>query len=107
VSLVDVLKRMIFDKKNETYIYYDQRASGKSYHFFEDYSNLSTDLLVEDLLAMTDYISERLEKEKVILIGHSFGTYTAIQASYKAPEKYEAYIGIGQISDRLHSLEGI
>ena len=62
-------------ENNFTVVNYDQRASGKSYHFFEDYSNLSSDLLVEDLLAMTDYISERLGKEKVILMGHSFGTY--------------------------------
>ncbi|MEH7251609.1 alpha/beta hydrolase, partial [Neobacillus niacini] len=82
-----------------TVVHYDQRASGKSYHFFEDYSNLSTDLLVEDLLAITDYISERFGQEKVILMGHSFGTYIATQAAYKAPEKYEAYVGIGQMSD--------
>ena len=84
---------------NFTVVHYDQRASGKSYHFFEDYSNLSTDLLVEDLLALTDYISERFGQEKVILMGHSFGTYIATQAAYIAPEKYEAYIGIGQMSD--------
>lgn len=86
-----------------TIVNYDQRASGKSYHFFEDYSNLSSDLLVKDLLAMTDYISERLGKEKVLLIGHSYGTYIAMQAAYKAPEKYEAYIGIGQMSDTVES----
>lgn len=88
---------------NFTVVNYDQRASGKSYHFFEDYSNLSSDLLVEDLLAMTDYISERLGKAKVILIGHSYGTYIATQAAYKAPEKYEAYIGVGQMSDTVES----
>ncbi|MHB8061221.1 MAG: alpha/beta hydrolase [Ruminiclostridium sp.] len=88
---------------NFTVVNYDQRASGKSYHFFEDYSNLSTDLLVEDLLAMTDYTSAHLGKEKVILIGHSFGTYIAIKAANKAPEKYEAYIGIGQMSNQTES----
>ena len=72
---------------NFTVVNYDQRASGKSYHFFEDYSNLSSDLLVEDLLAMTDYISERLGKEKVILIGHSYGTYIGMQAANKADRK--------------------
>ena len=86
-----------------TVVNYDQRASGKSYHFFEDYSNLSSDLLVEDLLAMTDYVSKRLGKEKVILIGHSYGTYIGMQAANKAPEKYEAYIGIGQMSDTVES----
>lgn len=90
-------------ENNFTIVNYDQRASGKSYHFFEDYSNLSSDLLVKDLLAITDYISERLGKEKVLLIGHSYGTYIAMQAAYKAPEKYEAYIGIGQMSDTVES----
>lgn len=86
-----------------TVVHYDQRASGKSYHFFEDYSNLSSDLLVEDLLALTDYIAKRLDKEKVILIGHSYGTYIATQAASNAPEKYEAYIGIGQMSNTIES----
>ncbi|MNJ43741.1 short chain dehydrogenase [compost metagenome] len=58
-----------------TMVNYDQRGSGKSYHFFQDYSSLSSDLLVEDLLALTDYITERLGKKKVILIGHSRDVY--------------------------------
>lgn len=86
-------------ESNFTVVNYDQRASGKSYHFFDDYSNLSPDLLVEDLLAVTDYITKRLGKEKVILIGHSYGTYIGMQAANKAPEKYEAYVGIGQMSN--------
>ncbi len=42
-------------------------------------------------------------KEKVILIGHSYGTYIGMQAANKAPEKYEAYVGIGQMSDTVES----
>lgn len=86
-----------------TVVHYDQRASGKSYRFFEDYANLSSELLVNDLLALTDHVSERLGKEKIILIGHSYGTYIAAQAAHKAPEKYEAYVGIGQMGDTLTS----
>ncbi|WP_213591855.1 alpha/beta hydrolase [Paenibacillus sp. FSL W8-0186] len=90
-------------EKDFTVVRYDQRASGKSYHFGEDYSNLSTDLLVEDLLILTDYISARLNQEKVILVGHSSGTYIGIQAAQQAPDKYEAYIGIGQVSSIVDS----
>ncbi|OIK13194.1 alpha/beta hydrolase [Bacillus sp. MUM 13] len=89
-------------EKNFTVVNYDQRASGKSYHFFADYSNLTSDLLVKDLLEITDYISKRFGK-KILLIGHSFGTYIAMQAAYQAPEKYKAYIGIGQMSDTAQS----
>ncbi|WP_246120401.1 alpha/beta fold hydrolase [Cohnella terricola] len=91
-----------------TIVHYDQRGSGKSYHFFEDYSDLSTDLLVDDLLELTDYVQELLGQPKVLLIGHSFGTYIGIKAAAKAPDKFAAYIGIGQVADTISSeLDGL
>ncbi|MEK3921669.1 MULTISPECIES: alpha/beta fold hydrolase [Paenibacillus] len=86
-----------------TVVHYDQRGSGKSYHFFEDYSNLTTDVLVDDLLALRDYVSKELGQEKVILIGHSFGTYIGMKAAAKAPTQFHAYIGIGQMANTLQS----
>ncbi len=50
-------------EKNFTIVHYDQRGSGKSYHFFEDYSNLSTGLLVDDLLALTDYVADKFGQD--------------------------------------------
>ncbi|RIX53968.1 alpha/beta hydrolase [Paenibacillus nanensis] len=82
-----------------TIVHYDQRGSGKSYHFFEDYSTITSDLLVKDLLALTDYVTELLEQDQVILAGHSYGTYIGMQAAAEAPEKFKAYIGIGQVAD--------
>ena len=90
-------------EKNFTIVHYDQRGSGKSYHFFEDYSNLSTDLLVEDLLALTDYVAHKFGQSKVLLIGHSFGTYIGMKAAAQSPDKFLAYIGIGQVADHVKS----
>lgn len=90
-------------EKNFTIVHYDQRGSGKSYHFFEDYSNLSVDVLVDDLLALSDYVTDKFGQEKVLLIGHSFGTYIGMKAAAKAPDKFFAYIGIGQVSDPIKS----
>ena len=96
-------------EQNFTIVHYDERATGKSFHFLEDYSNLSINLLTEDLIALTDYISKKLDTNKIILAGHSFGTVVGIKAANLAPEKYLAYIGIGQIGDfwsrELESLE--
>ncbi len=96
-------------EQNFTTVHYDERATGKSYHFLEDYSNLSINLLAEDLSALTDYISQKLNTNKIILAGHSFGTVIGIKAANLAPEKYLAYIGISQIGDfwsrELESLE--
>lgn len=86
-------------EKDFTVVRYDQRGAGKSYHFFEDYSNLSIDLLVEDLLALTDYVRKELKTDKVILVGHSFGSIVGLKAAYKAPEKYSGYVGLGQVGD--------
>jgi len=58
---------------------------------------------VEDLLALTDYIKVNFLKDKVLLIGHSFGTYIGLKAVDKAPEKYAGYIGIGQVSNHTNS----
>jgi len=90
-------------EKNFTIVHYDQRGSGKSYHFFEDYSNLSTDLLVDDLLALTDYVEKEFGQAKVLLIGHSFGTYIGMKAAAKAPDQFVAYIGVGQVADHVKS----
>ncbi|WNS46294.1 alpha/beta hydrolase [Paenibacillus sp. MMS20-IR301] len=96
-------------EQNFTVVQYDQRGSGKSYHFSEDYSDLSADVLVEDLLSLTDELEQEFGQEKVLLIGHSFGTYIALQAADKAPDKFSAYIGIGQmagwVSSELESLQ--
>ncbi|AFQ44794.1 putative hydrolase or acyltransferase of alpha/beta superfamily [Desulfosporosinus meridiei DSM 13257] len=86
-------------EQNFTIVQYDQRGAGKSYHFFEDYTNLSVSLLVDDLIALTDYINKEYGPEKVILVGHSFGTIVGIKAADRAPEKYLCYIGIGQVGD--------
>lgn len=82
-----------------TLVQYDQRGAGKSYHFFQDYSNLSPELLTDDLISLTKYIRQRLGKDKVLLAGHSFGSYIGMLAAAKAPENYIAYIGIGQVSN--------
>ncbi|MFS0864868.1 alpha/beta fold hydrolase [Fredinandcohnia sp. 179-A 10B2 NHS] len=86
-----------------TIVHYDQRGSGKSFHFFEDYSDISSDQHVKDLLTLTDFVKNEFSKEKVLLVGHSFGTYIGMKAANKAPEKYAAYIGIGQVSNYIDS----
>jgi len=98
-------------EKEFTVVHYDQRGSGKSYRFGMDYSEVTAEVHVEDLVILTEYITETLETKQVILLGHSFGTYIATMAAAQRPELYRAYVGIGQMSDtvasELSSLEKI
>ena len=86
-----------------TVVHYDQRGSGKSYQFFKDYSDVLADTHMEDLVALTEYVTEYLGQEQVILAGHSYGTYIATNAAAQRPDLYQAYIGIGQVSDKTES----
>lgn len=52
---------------------------------------------------MVDYVLERFDKEKLILVGHSYGSALGIRYTLSHPDKVEAYVGIGQavaISER-------
>ncbi len=84
-----------------TIVHYDQRGSGKSFSFAADDEEITVATHVNDLIMLTEYIEEYLEKEQVILAGHSFGTYIATIAASQRPELYQAYIGIGQMSDPI------
>lgn len=88
-------------EKDFTIVHYDQRGSGKSYVFGEDYSEITVATHVSDLVELTKYIESYLEKEQVILVGHSFGTYIATMAVSQQPELYQAYVGIGQMSNPI------
>lgn len=90
-------------EKEFTIVHYDQRGSGKSYQFFQDYSDVTANTHVKDLIALTEYIKKYLGKEQVILVGHSYGTYVAINAAHQRPELYCAYVGIGQVSDKVEA----
>ena len=86
-------------EKHFTIVHYDQRGAGKSFSFKEDYKDLNYHQHVDDLIALTEYIREYLGKDKVYLMGHSYGTYLGTLAANEKPEYYKAYIGVGQMSD--------
>lgn len=88
-------------EKDFTIVHYDQRGSGKSYAFGDDYSEITVEAHVSDLVELTKYIESYLEKDQVILLGHSFGTYIATIAVSQNPELYQAYVGIGQMADPI------
>lgn len=88
-------------EKDFTIVHYDQRGSGKSYAFGVDYSETTAETHVSDLVELTKYIETYLGKEQVILVGHSFGTYIGTITVAQNPKLYQAYIGIGQMSNPI------
>lgn len=90
-------------EKEFTIVHYDQRGSGRSMNLKTDYQYVQSCHHVQDLHAICNYVCTYLNKEKVILAGHSYGTYIATQAVVDRPELYSSYIGIGQLANPTES----
>lgn len=55
--------------------------------------------LVEDCNELIDALRNRLNTDKVFLVGHSAGSIIGLKTANKYPEKIHTYVGVGQIID--------
>lgn len=83
-----------------TVVSWDQRGCGRTYyHNAEtdpDNSTVTFEQAEEDLNALVDYVCDRFGQDKVIIMGHSYGSLLGSQYVLDYPEKVSHYIGIGQ-----------
>lgn len=86
-----------------TVVWWDQRGAGLSYSPDIPRETLTLQQMTADTLAVTNYLRRRFGRDKIYLMGHSGGTFIAIQAARQAPELYYAYIGMAQMSDQFES----
>ena len=82
-----------------TIVTWDQRGCGKSYD--KSHSEpITADIMMQDGKAMTEFLRDYLQVEKITLLGHSWGSYFGANLALAHPEYYEAFIGTGQFIDR-------
>ncbi|MBN2048155.1 MAG: alpha/beta hydrolase [Anaerolineaceae bacterium] len=86
-----------------TVVWWDQRGSGLSYSSELSADTLTVEQMIADTLAVTEYLRDRFNQEKIYLMAHSGGSFYGIQAAARAPEYYHAYIGMAQMSYQLQS----
>jgi proline iminopeptidase len=84
-------------------VYWDQRACGKSYTKQSATGPLSINMFVEDICELALYLKVNFHKNKIFLLGHSWGTLIGILAVSKHPEHFCAYVGTGQVSSMAES----
>ena len=82
-----------------TVVTWDQRNCGKSYSPDQNDTALTYDLMMSDGVEITKYLLDYLGKDKITLLGHSWGTYLGSNLALQYPEYYECYIGTGQLVD--------
>jgi len=90
-------------EKYFTVCWWEQRGAGLSYSPGMRPEEVTVDQLVSDTLAVTDYLRNRFGQAKIYLLGHSWGSFLGMQAAARAPEKYNAYVGVAQVANQTES----
>ncbi len=86
-----------------TVCYFDYRGVCRSFDRNTVPGKMTEDLFLSDVDKLTDYLRSRFGQEKIYIMGHSFGTFLALSASYNHPEKYKAYFAMSQVVDSYQS----
>jgi pimeloyl-ACP methyl ester carboxylesterase len=82
-----------------TVVQWDQRGSGKNAVTADSAAlapTLSVDRMVRDAEEVVEYLRKRLGKEKIVVLGYSWGTVVGALLAQKRPDLLHAYVGMGQ-----------
>lgn len=92
-------------EKEFTLVHWDQRGAGKTYgrntppEINEDYwieNPLTVEQMKNDGIELTKYLINHLKREKVILLGTSWGSILGVEMATSNPELFYAYLGHAQ-----------
>jgi proline iminopeptidase len=85
-----------------TIVQWDQRATGKTY-LLTDPATIAPTLTPERLIADTEEMAawarKEFGKDKIFVLGHSWGSFLGLQVAERHPEWLYAYIGVCQLID--------
>jgi proline iminopeptidase len=74
--------------------YWDQRGAGRSFDRKADPRRLTISRHLADLDAVVDHLRHVLGQDKIVLIGHSWGSALGLLYVQRHPEKVSAFIGV-------------
>jgi len=77
-------------------VVWDQPGAGKSYRAMRR-RDITLETYVEDAGALLDFLAGRLGREKVYVVGESWGSVLAMLVAARRPERVEAVFGTGQM----------
>ena len=84
-----------------TFVCWDQRGCGRTYfrNLAKDPENATAtfEQALADVDALVDYLRERFGQEKIIIMGHSYGTVLGSRYVLAHPEKVSEYISVAQV----------
>jgi pimeloyl-ACP methyl ester carboxylesterase len=86
-------------------VQWDQRGSGKSFSKKVPVESMNVEQILSDAADLSKRLREKFDKEKIYLVGHSWGTYIGMLLVDRHPELFEAFVSVGQVVDEKRSRE--
>jgi pimeloyl-ACP methyl ester carboxylesterase len=80
-------------------VHWDQRGAGKSNHGGFDEATMRLERYLDDARELLEHLRRRLGVERVVLLGHSWGSRLGIELVARHPEYVQACIGVSQVVD--------
>ncbi len=85
-----------------TVVQWDQRGAGKTYAANDPAKirpTITAQRLEQDAQELVQYLRATYHKDKIFVLGHSWGTLLGLELAKQHPEWLYAYVGMGQMID--------
>src|ERR1700733_3009080 len=85
-----------------TVVQWDQRAAGKTFLLTDPATiapTLSNERMIADAEEMAAWARKEFGKDKIFVLGHSYGSFLGLQLAQRHPAWLYAYIGVCQLID--------
>jgi pimeloyl-ACP methyl ester carboxylesterase len=92
-------------RKHFTVVQWDQRGAGRTLgkNGSAAAATLTVDRMARDGIELVELLRKSLGKEKVVLVGHSFGSTLGVFMVKARPDLFYAFVGTGQVADPARS----
>jgi pimeloyl-ACP methyl ester carboxylesterase len=88
-----------------TVVQWDQRGAGKTFGRNGPAigPTMTMDRMAQDGIEVADYLRHHLNKKKIIVVAHSFGSVIGLRMVRARPDLFCAYVGTGQVADETRN----
>lgn len=90
-------------KKHFVVVLWDQRESGQTLELNKSSGPLTVSLFLSDAIGVIEYLRNRFSKEKIYLIGHSWGGYLGMRVAIEKPQLLAGYFAVSPMINQLES----
>ena len=86
-------------EKHFTVVQWDRRGVGKTFgrNRRKGHGEMSLERMVLDGIELAEWLRKRLQKDKLILLGHSMGSIVGVAMAKRRPDLFDAYVGTEQV----------